>query len=475
MLEALADHDSAAALCLLEESSGAGVQPGDLLTGLIDFVRDAMVLATGEYRCCWRSLRGIGRSYEYRRAMVAGLDPGRVTDPVGVSRWMRGSSHGRLLVELAIVRVARLEDLTALGTLVERLAGLESGPMPPRKPDAGEAGRQRSSPEAFHGAAEPTPRPAESPAKGPGLRAAPSGRTEGEGRRASESSPNEQPAPAADGTTKSERRRASETSPNEQPAADGTTKSERRRASETSPNEQPHWRPAERPRAEGAEPANRPRTSSRPAADGTTKSERRRASESSPNEQPAPRGQRCRARRTGCGSTARHGPDSDCDSGLAINAGTSACRPAIAVDTRTGRTIFRRRLTLRWLAKPGRNSSRSVPELGLRLSQIEPIALEGPDVLVIAAKAGYNSAFDDCGTPEALAKIGQTLGRLVHRPVRVKYERLYRGGKGAVDSRQDARRADSVASDPMVQRLVELFEARTLQLDYDDQEPAPAD
>ena len=43
---------------------------------------------------------------------------------------MRGSLHGRLLVEMALVRVARLEDLTALSTLVERLAALESGARP---------------------------------------------------------------------------------------------------------------------------------------------------------------------------------------------------------------------------------------------------------------------------------------------------------------------------------------------------------
>jgi DNA polymerase III subunit gamma/tau len=112
-------------------------------------------------------------------------------------------------------------------------------------------------------------------------------------------------------------------------------------------------------------------------------------------------------------------------------------------------------------------------QLGWRLSRIEPTAIEGPDVLVIAAEAGYNSTCDECGTPEALAKIEHALERLVHRHVKVKYERSAEADKGAADSRvPDARRADAVASDPMVQRVVELFEARTLQLDYDDQEPA---
>ena len=47
----------------------------------------------------------------------------------------------------------------------------------------------------------------------------------------------------------------------------------------------------------------------------------------------------------------------------------------------------------------------------------------GPDVLVIAAKPGYNSVADECETPEALARIEQALQRLLHRPVTVRYER----------------------------------------------------
>jgi DNA polymerase III subunit gamma/tau len=47
MIEAMADHQPAAALRLLEESASQGVQPAELLGGLIDYVRDAMVLVLG--------------------------------------------------------------------------------------------------------------------------------------------------------------------------------------------------------------------------------------------------------------------------------------------------------------------------------------------------------------------------------------------------------------------------------------------
>ena len=59
----------------------------------------------------------------------------------------------------------------------------------------------------------------------------------------------------------------------------------------------------------------------------------------------------------------------------------------------------------------------------MHLSQVEPVSVIGPDVLVIAAKPGYNSVADECGTAESLAKIEQALQRLTHRSVTVKYER----------------------------------------------------
>ncbi len=98
----------------------------------------------------------------------------------------------------------------------------------------------------------------------------------------------------------------------------------------------------------------------------------------------------------------------------------------------------------------------------------------GSDVLVIAAKPGYNSLADACASAEALEKIEQSLQRLIHRPVNVKYERSPEVENVAPDARQpEARRADALSSDPMVQKVVELFEARSLQLEFDDQDPSP--
>jgi DNA polymerase III subunit gamma/tau len=109
------------------------------------------------------------------------------------------------------------------------------------------------------------------------------------------------------------------------------------------------------------------------------------------------------------------------------------------------------------------------PDLGWRLTQAEAIGVEGPDVLVIAAKPGYNSVADLCGSDEAREKIELCLQRLLHHHVTVRYEQssaesLAAGAGIAADSR----RPERLAADPMIQKVVELFEARPLHLDYDD-------
>ncbi len=112
--------------------------------------------------------------------------------------------------------------------------------------------------------------------------------------------------------------------------------------------------------------------------------------------------------------------------------------------------------------------------LALTLTQVEPIDLEGGDVLVIAVKPGYNSTFADVDSPEAQSKIAQALQRLVHRPIRIKYIRRLVEEKGDGEARRnEARGADSLSKDPMVQRVLELFEARPVQMDYGEDDTSP--
>jgi DNA polymerase III subunit gamma/tau len=420
MLEALADHDSAAALRLLEESSFAGVQPGDLLSGLIDFVRDTMAVATGAVTVV------LTVSPRHREQLANIVDRWSLDSILAAlqilaecrSR-MRGSSHGRLLLELAVVRVARLEELATLGALVERLAVLESGPTPPRTAEAADAERQPRPALSSHRAVAPIPAPAEPPPRGTVLRPLPV---------PTDTAPSldAQPEPPAGGRPMIGTPRTEEAFPKAQPAP----------AAAGAGTPAAHAGPRQATHGGFASAGNGLSLEAAPPTQGTAPTPI--AVALSPTEPPQHDQEQQPA----------HPPRDD--------------QPPLDIETA-------RRVWPDLVKKVG-------AQLGWRLSQIEPIALQGSDVLVIGAKAGYNSAFDDCGTPEALAKIGQTLGRLVHRQVKVKYERSAETEKGAVDSRPpDARRADSVASDPMIKRVIELFEARPLQIDYDDQEPVSAD
>lgn len=122
VIDALADQDPARALTLVDDAANQGVQPTELLTGLLEFLRDLMVVSVGA-----------------EIVTIAATPAERVRLRAVADRWpldsilaalqilaearlrLRGSAHGRLLVELAICRIARLENFTELSTLIEAL------------------------------------------------------------------------------------------------------------------------------------------------------------------------------------------------------------------------------------------------------------------------------------------------------------------------------------------------------------------
>ena len=110
-------------------------------------------------------------------------------------------------------------------------------------------------------------------------------------------------------------------------------------------------------------------------------------------------------------------------------------------------------------------------DLGWRLTQAMPIGLDGPDVLVIGPRPGYNGVADLCGTAEARRWIADCLQGLLRRPLTVRYEQSNSDDDGSNVPAAEARRADQLQNDPLVQKVVELFEARMLHLEYEgDQE-----
>lgn len=350
ILEALSRHDSGAALSLLDQAAAEGVQPADLLAGVLEFLRDALMLSVGAGSIL---LAVTPRQRPRLQALVDHWPTDSILAALQIlaearSR-MRGVAQGRLLVELALVRVARLEDLTDLSNLVERLsAGPTGRPSPPRSAAQGE--KKKLNPTDRSEEREPSSRVPEPPA------------------------PRQVESVAKD---------------------DGPADRDEERA--------------------GGEPASAVQS---PVADP--------AGESSAREE-----------------TPRAGG-----------------RPALELDAV-------RRVWPELVRKSG-------AMLGMKLVSTEAVRVEDADVLVFTAKPGYNSLAEGCGTEENQRKIEQILERLLHRPLTVRYEPS--AATDSTDSRTaqpEHRRPELVSGDSMVKRVVELFEARVVHLEYED-EPGSA-
>ncbi len=347
MLEALADHDAAGALRLLEEAANEGVQPAELLGGVLDFLRDGLMLALGADSI----LLSVTPRQRPRLDQIVGRWP--VDSMLAALQILaehrtrlRGSLHGRLLVEMALVRVARLEDIVPLESLVERLTALESGaPIGPR-------------PEAVAVKKKPVT-------------------SEHEGTVGRMTST----APLAGGKAAA----------GDSVVTDGSL--------------------IEVSSARAANDATAPSTGRTPGP----------------------------TRLSSVAESSSRAP-------------STAHRP---LDLETVRKIWPEVLaklpaTLVW-----------------RLTQVEPVAVEDPDILVIVPKSGYNTVEVALGS-EILENLGRGIQGVIHRHVTVRFERPATGHDASPDPPPtESRRTDSLMADPLVQKVVELFEARSVQLDYD--------
>jgi DNA polymerase-3 subunit gamma/tau len=142
---AVLGRDPARALDLLGRAADEGQQLGELVDQLIAYWRDLMVL-----NCTGGSAADLSVSSRHRDTLagqaaavsldtiLAGLDILSAT-----RARLRTSNHGRVLAEMALVRLARLDDLVSLGELAQRLdpsrsatAPRANGGGPPARPAA---------------------------------------------------------------------------------------------------------------------------------------------------------------------------------------------------------------------------------------------------------------------------------------------------------------------------------------------------
>lgn len=129
LAEAILAGESARVLQRLDEALAGGFQMGELLDQLMGYWRDLMVLnCAGAEKI---ELNILSRHREQLTQQARGLQLDTILAGLDVLSASRGrlqySSHGRTVVEMALVRLSRLGQLLAVGQLSQMLGQLASG------------------------------------------------------------------------------------------------------------------------------------------------------------------------------------------------------------------------------------------------------------------------------------------------------------------------------------------------------------
>jgi DNA polymerase-3 subunit gamma/tau len=121
---ALLGHDAKLTLELLGQAADEGLQLGEFLDQLIEYWRDLMVV-----NCGGDGSVTLGVAPQHRETLckqAAGLSLDTIMAGLDIlaatKARLRGSSHGRVLLEMALVRLGRLDDLVALSQVAQWLA-----------------------------------------------------------------------------------------------------------------------------------------------------------------------------------------------------------------------------------------------------------------------------------------------------------------------------------------------------------------
>ncbi len=143
LAEAVLAHEAKKALDFLDEAVVTGLQLGELLDQMIAYWRDLMVVNCAGVEGRDLSVPSRHRETLLRQAKALNLDAILAgLDILSVAKGqLKSSNHGRTLVEMALVRLSRLENLVALPYLVRLLhsqrsaAAVASGPVSVTPPE----------------------------------------------------------------------------------------------------------------------------------------------------------------------------------------------------------------------------------------------------------------------------------------------------------------------------------------------------
>jgi DNA polymerase III subunit gamma/tau len=121
--QALVDRDKAKAIDSFHSALDGGVQLGELTDQLLFYLRDLMILASDAASVGMLSVAPVSRELLQKQAEAWGLQTivaamQILSDTKGR---MQRVTYGRALAELALVRIAMLEELTGIGELIDQL------------------------------------------------------------------------------------------------------------------------------------------------------------------------------------------------------------------------------------------------------------------------------------------------------------------------------------------------------------------
>jgi DNA polymerase-3 subunit gamma/tau len=124
LVEAVLAPDAQKALDLLDNAITSGLQLGELLDQLLAYWRDMMVVQVGGAKGRDLSVPARLVAKVESRAQAVGLDAilAGLDVLAATKARLRGSNHGRTLVEMALVRLGRLKDLLSVGDLARMLS-----------------------------------------------------------------------------------------------------------------------------------------------------------------------------------------------------------------------------------------------------------------------------------------------------------------------------------------------------------------
>ena len=171
LVAALVQRDAAAALGLLEAALAAGAQLGSLSDQLLEYLRDLLITGVGAESVSLASVAGRLRPTLKTQVGEWGLPTATAAMQVLVETKgrMQRVNYGRALLEMALVRICLLDQLTSLAEAVRDLregGGPAAAKGPPVRPAAAAALRTVPSPGTASPVRTPNPRPTEpSPAK----------------------------------------------------------------------------------------------------------------------------------------------------------------------------------------------------------------------------------------------------------------------------------------------------------------------